>query len=110
MSRILVGYVINGHAGGIDQYLLNFLHAMSNSHNQIDFLTTKMDQVLKSQLEDFGSCLYEIPSLKHPIRQYRRMCEIFSHNTYDIAYFNISTSLNGIGVLAAKRCSVPRRI
>ena len=110
MSKILVGYIINGRAGGIDRYLLNFLNVMHDSDVQVDFLTTKVDKSLKLELQDYGSRLYEIPSLRHPLKQYQKMCKIFNYTTYDIAYFNISTTLNGIGVFSAKHFAVPKRI
>lgn len=108
MKKILVGYIKDGKSSGIDKYLLNFLNSVSSQGFQIDFLTNHIDIELKKKLSAFGSALFEIPTLRHPVQQYHITRKILENGKYDIAYFNISTTLNGLGAIAAKRSHVKK--
>lgn len=101
---------MNGKAGGIDKYMLNFFEHVSSKSVHFDFLTTKVDKELKKGLEEKGADLFEIPSLKNPIVQYKAICEIIKKNGYDTAYFNISTALCFPGIKAAHDCGVNKII
>ncbi len=101
-----MGYIMDGKAGGIDKYLLNFLKVNSGNEIQMDFLTNAIDKELQEELLQYGSKLYAIPSLRHPIAQYKKTCEILSKGNYDMAYFNISTAIDGIGAFAAQHMKV----
>jgi len=101
---------MNGNAGGIDKYLLNFLDSVSNNSLKIDFLTNEIDIKLQKDLSFYGCTLYEISTLKHPIKQYRQVYDIIKENKYDVTYFNISTAINCIAAIAAQKCKVPVRI
>ena len=48
--KILVGFIMDGKAGGIDRYLLNFLENVWNEEIQIDFLSNEVDEELKDQV------------------------------------------------------------
>ena len=106
MKKILVGYIMDGRAGGIDKYLLNFLEVNRQEAVQMDFLSNGVDPNLEKLLAQYGSKLYAVPSLRHPIAQYRRTCEIIEAGGYDMAYFNISTAIDGIGAFAARHMKV----
>ena len=110
MKRVLIGFIMDGHAGGIDKYLLNFLEQVHSEDIKIDFLTNKINLELKEDLSKFGCELYEVSTLKHPIKQYKMICNIINQNKYDVSYFNISTAINCIGPLAAKKCNVNLKI
>jgi len=110
MKRILVGFIMDGKAGGIDKYLLNFLKKVSNEEVRLDFLTNEIDPELKEELHKFHSNLYAISNLKHPISQYRQVCSIIKAGRYDAVYLNISTAIDCIAAIAAKHTGVKRRM
>lgn len=110
MKRILVGFIMDGKAGGIDRYLLNFLKKVSKEDVRIDFLTNEIDPELKEELKKFHSNLYAIANLKHPISQYRQVCSIIKAGRYDAVYLNISTAIDCIAAIAAKHTGVKRRM
>ncbi len=110
MEKILVGYLIDGKHSGIDKYLLNVLKMVSSKQVHFDFLTTNREEELAQYLEAYGSNLYEIPSLKHPIEQYKRVKQLIMEHNYTIAYFNISEAFNSMAVKAAKDCGVKKVI
>lgn len=109
MKRILAGFIGDGKAGGVDRYLLNFLEAVQGENIQIDFLTNEVDQKLKDDLKQYGSRLYEVTTLKHPVKQYRQVCAVLKQNSYDMVYFNLSTAIECIAAFAAKKMKVPER-
>lgn len=132
--KVLVGFIMDGKAGGIDKYLLNVLEQVSgdgfsdqretvhqekheNQENQkiqgevtLDFLTNEVDADLQKKLADYGSKIYAIPNLKHPKAQYDRVRKILAHGNYDAVYFNISTAIDLIAAKAAKDAGVKRRM
>lgn len=107
-DRILVGYIDDGRHSGIDKYLLQVLAAAEQEQIGLDFLTNSRDAELELLLQAKGARLFEIPSLKHPIRRYRRIAELIRREQYRKVYFNISEPLNCIGCLAARVLRVPR--
>ncbi len=110
MERVLVGYLIDGKHSGIDKYLLNVLKMVSSEHVRFDFLTTQINEKLAQYLKKYYANLYEVPSLKHPLEQYKRVKQLIEQHHYTIAYFNISESFNCAGVKAAKDCGVKKII
>ncbi len=109
MKRILAGFIGDGKAGGVDRYLLNFMEAVHGENIQIDFLTNEVSQELENNLKQYGSKLYAVTTLKHPIRQYRQVCAVMKKNTYDMVYLNLSTAIECIAAFAAKKMKVPER-
>lgn len=107
--KILIGFIMDGHAGGVDKYLLTFADSVRSQDVQIDFLTNKKSQELEKQLEKKNSKLYEVANLKHPFLQYRQIVEILRKNKYDMTYFNISTAISIIGPYAAYKSGVKKR-
>ncbi|MBR2603796.1 MAG: glycosyltransferase [Bacilli bacterium] len=109
MKRILVGYATNGNNSGINKYLFNFIKQVkANNDIKIDVLSSDVGNVLKLKMKELNCTLYEIPSLKHPIKRYKAICEIINKNKYDITYSNISESFNCCLDMAARKCKVPR--
>ena len=107
--KVLAGFIMDGKAGGIDKYLLNFLKQVHSEFVRVDFLTNHIDNKLKEQLEQYGSHLYEVANLKSPKQQYRQIYDIIQNNKYDVTYFNLSTAISRIGPQAAFDCNVPIR-
>lgn len=110
MKRILVGFIMDGNTGGLDRYLLNFLETVWEEGIQIDLLTNHADRELKQRLSKYHSHLYEIANLHHPIKQFRQVSYLIQKNQYETVYLNISTAIDCVAALAAKKCNVPRRI
>lgn len=110
MKKILLGFIMDGHGGGVDNYLLNFVDAVWQEGVQIDLLTNKADTELKKALGRYGAHLYETANLKHPLRQFRQVRYLIRKEGYEIVYLNVSTSMDMIAAFAARSCGVPRRI
>ena len=110
MKKILLGFIMDGHGGGVDNYLLNYIDAVWQEGLQIDLLTNEADPGLKEYLSRYRARLYEIANLKHPVRQFRQVRYLIRKEKYDIVYLNVSTSMDMIAAFAAKSCGVPRRI
>lgn len=113
MKQILVGFIMDGKAGGIDKYLLNFLGTVKAEAGaeeiEMDFLTDGSHGELKTYLAGYHSELYAIASLKHPIKQFRQVCSILKNKKYDMVYLNVSTAIDCVAAFAAKRMGVPER-
>lgn len=110
MKQILAGFIMNGKAGGVDKYLLTFLESVRDEGVRIDFLTNEVDEELKTYLAQYQSELYPIDGLRHPVRQFRQVCEILSNKKYDAVYLNVSTAIDCIAAFAAKKMKVPERM
>ena len=111
--KVLVGTLTKGKtSGGVDQYLFQFLDNVkqNNSSLQLDFLTHDYNIELEQELNSYGSKLHIIPSLKYPIKQYRRIRSLIREYSYDVVYFNISTSVNFVGTYAAQKEKLSTRI
>lgn len=107
--KILIGFIMDGYAGGVDKYLLTFAEAVQSNEVQIDFLTNRKSQELEKQLEKKNSKLYEVADLKHPFLQYKQIMKILKKNKYDMTYFNISTAISIIGPFAAYQSNIKKR-
>ena len=104
--KILVGTLIDGRHSGIDIYLLDVLAIARRQGVTMDFLTNAIDPALQERLAEQGSRLFETPSLKTPVAQYRAVRRLLDEGQYDAAYFNISEPLNLAGALAAHKSGV----
>lgn len=106
--KILVGFIMDGKAGGIDRYLLNFLEKVSSEEVQLDFLTNEINPELRGKLKTYHSEIYAISNLKHPLSQYRQVKKIIKAEKYDVVYLNVSTAIDCIAAIAAKHSGVKR--
>lgn len=103
MKKILAGFIMDGRGGGVDNYLLNFLKNVASEEIRIDFLTNEVDSELENYLQKYHSRLFAVPNLKHPVGQFREVSKILKNGNYDIAYFNVSTAIDGVAVWATKK-------
>lgn len=110
MTRILVGYLTEMETSGIDRYLLRMLENLWGESLEIDFLTLHKTQEMETKLAPYHSRLYQISSLKHPIRQYRETKRILKEGKYDAVYLNFSVAINSVGAWAAKGAKTPKVI
>lgn len=110
MKKIIVGYLIDGKTNGIDKYLMNFLAVVKKNNIQVDFLSNYGNEKLIEYLNNIGSKLYVIPSLKHPFLQIKIIRKIIQEEKYNVAYFNVSECINITGVYAAHKENVERII
>lgn len=107
-KKILIGFIMNGRAGGVDKYILNYVN-MVKEYYDIDILTNKIDAKLEEDLKRKNIGLFEVSSLKKPIKQYLELRSIMKNNRYDASYFNISTALHIIAPFAAYKANIPVR-
>lgn len=110
MKKILVGFIMDGKAGGIDRYLLNFFDSVKGNDVEIDFLTNSVAPELKKYIEAGNGNLIEVSSLMHPFKQYREIYDLVKKNRYDKAYFNISTGIAFPAVRAARKAGLKQVI
>lgn len=107
--KVLIGFIMNGQAGGVDKYLLTFADSVRSEKLKVDFLTNKKDVSLEKMLNEKGSELFEVANLKHPYLQYKQILTLLKENKYDMTYFNISTAISIIGPYAAYKADIGRR-
>lgn len=48
--KVLIGFIMNGQAGGVDKYLLTFADSVRSEKLKVDFLTNKKDVSLEKML------------------------------------------------------------
>lgn len=108
MRKILVGFIMDGKSGGLDQYLLHLAESLSEPGIQMDFLTNEIDTELEEYLRQYRIRLFAIPNLRHPAGQYQCVRRLIQKEHYDTAYFNVSTAIDCIAAMAAKREGVKR--
>ena len=101
MSKILVGYINENYANGINTHLINFYNSQS-SNNTIDFLTKgDVDGVLK-RINGKNSKVYKVCRNRFFFKRLLQLRKIIKENKYDVAYFNMSESYSCIDIIAAK--------
>lgn len=101
---------MDGKAGGVDKYMLDFFEAMRKKGWEFDFLTNKINPTLEKTLSTKGASLIEFPRFTKPFAQYKAIQELVRHNSYDAVYFNASTALIFISVMAARKAGAPKVI
>lgn len=110
MKKVLVGFIQDGRHSGIDKYLLSVCSVAHRNGIRLDFLTTEKTKEMSEILGNMNFGLFEIPSLKNPLKQYRKIKKIIKKGGYDGVYLNISEAFNCMGLIAAKTEKVPVRI
>lgn len=108
--KVLVGFIGDGRRGGIDKYLLNFWESVVSDEVQIDFLTNEKDEELLKKMKQYNSYLYQVPTLRHPLKQYLNVKQLLISENYDALYLNVSTAINCVSAFAGWRVGIKRRI
>lgn len=106
--RILTGFIWDGKSGGIDAYLMAFARVARDEGVQLDFLTNEYCEELAAELDSMGHRLFEIATLRNRASQKRTIQSLCKQNSYDAAYFNISTALMYPVVKDARDAGVPK--
>ena len=104
-KTIMMGYSVGDCLNGIDTYITEMIK--ENHENEYVLLTTQKTHQQLIRYDKYGVIIREVPSLRHPIKQYRTIQAIAKAYKPDEAYFNISESFNGLGAIAAKNAFVP---
>ena len=89
--KILVGFIMDGKAGGIDRYLLNFLENVWNEEIQIDFLSNEVDEELKEYLRllsDKGPQVVIITSV--PVHDEPHKTSVYAYNRQGNRYWKVT--------------------
>ena len=111
MKRILIGYITKDLGSGINQYILNFVNNIQDKDIEIDFLVREDEKYLDTIKKDIlcninYKNLFFVSNNKKPLKLMSQLKEILNKRKYDIAYFNISSAHDSIGIMAAKKCGV----
>lgn len=101
MKKVLIGLIVDGKAGGVDRYILDFYKEIHGTYAQVDFLTSSYTEELAEKLKQNGSKLLECPHINDLVGQYRSLKRIVSENKYDVVYFNYSTAIGWTAVKGA---------
>ena len=99
--KILIGFIINGQAGGVDKYIMDFYKKIHGKYADVDILTSTYTNDLASQLKKNGSHLWVCPKIMNAFGQYRTLKNTVSENKYDIVYFNYSTAIGWVALKGA---------
>ena len=109
--NVLIGYLIDGKSSGIDKYIIRMLGTLKEKDIKFSCLTNEKTTDLQKVFSNYpGIQIIEIPSLKHPLKQFQFLCELMKKNAYDEVYLNISESFNCITAVAASYCHINRII
>ena len=108
MKRVLIGFLIDGKAGGIDKYIMNILPYLSKNY-KVTVLTNQKNEELRNLLHEYGIQLQVVARLSNPVKQYHMIKKIVNEEKFEIAYLNTSTSLNLPFLMACKN-KIPLRI
>ena len=82
MSSVLIGYIMNGKAGGTDTYLMSILQPLSEEYS-VTLLTSQKDDELDKKMKDLGVELIEVPRLSHPFLQFAAIRNLVNCKKYD---------------------------
>ncbi len=102
MKKLLIGLIVDGKAGGLDKYILDFYSKINGRYAEVDFLTSEYSESLAEILRKNGSKLLTAPRANDLLGQYRALKQIVSENKYDIVYFNYSTAIGWTAVKGAR--------
>lgn len=102
MKKLLIGLIIDGKAGGVDKYILDFYKEVNGKYADVDLLTSEYSEDLAESLRKNGSKLLVCPRTTDLLGQYKALKRIVSENKYDIVYFNYSTAIGWTAVKGAR--------
>lgn len=102
MVKILIGFIMDGKAGGVDKYILDFYEKIHGKYAQVDLLTNNYTEELAERLKIKGSRLLVCPRAINTWGQYKTLKNFVSQNGYNIVYFNYSTSIGWSALKGAR--------
>lgn len=108
MKKILIGFIEDGKAGGVDRYILDFYKDIHGIYANVDFLTSNYHEKLAEELKKNGSELLKCPKMTDLSGQYQTIKRIVSEKKYDIVYFNYSTAIGWAAVKGAHDAGAKR--
>ncbi len=109
-KKILIGFLGDGKAGGVDKYILSLVNVIDMDKYQVALLTKELDSGVHQDLTEKGIETIQHSSAKNPIKQYKELKSIMKKGNYDVVYMNMSTAILGMGLLAAKNAGIEKRI
>lgn len=109
-KKVLIGFMGNGRAGGVDKYILSLISVLDLKKYSVVLLTKEMDFDVKKELNEKGIATIKHTSAKNPIKQYVELKELMTKEKFDVVYLNMSTAILGLGLVAAKKAGVEKRI
>lgn len=93
MDKILIGFIGDGKAGGVDKYILDLYEKIHGKYADADLLTSDYTEELAERLKARGSKLLTCPRMVNPSGQYNTLKNLVSQNGYGTVYFNYSTAI-----------------
>ena len=96
--------------GGVKSVIMNYYKNIDRSIVQFDFFVYKENNSTDySEIESLGGRVYEISSLRHPIKHILSVAKILKQENYKIIHGYMNT-LNVFPMLAGRLAGVPVRI
>lgn len=106
-------YVNGGpmNRGGIETFMMNYVHYMNSNAVHIDFVVTGFEKgSYDDELESLGCRIYRLPKKsKHPIAYQKKLKKILSNGKYKIVHSH-ADAMSCWVLKIAKECGVPVRI
>lgn len=108
---VRIALVMGKHVtGGIKSVIMNYYYNIDRDKIQFDFLVDDNSPMKDySEIESLGGRVYEIPSVKNPIKNVRVCSKILKEGKYVCVHGYINT-LNVFPMLAGKLAKTPVRI
>lgn len=102
MKKILIGWILDGKAGGVDKYILDLYEEIHGKYAHVDFMSNLPAGELAEKVKKNGSRWFTMPSLFRLSGQYHAVKNAVKENHYDAVYFNYSTSIGWAAVKGAR--------
>lgn len=102
MDKILIGFIGDGKAGGVDKYILDLYEKIHGKYADADLLTSDYTEELAEGLKARGSKLLTCPRMVNPSGQYNTLKNLVSQNGYGTVYFNYSTAIGWAALKGAR--------
>lgn len=97
--------------GGTEKFIFEHYKAINREEVQFDFITVRDDMAYAEEVKKLGAKVHKIPSArKNPIGAYRSLLKIIEENDYDVIHINISSLVNIVPIIAAKKGKIPKII
>lgn len=88
--------------GGIETFVMNYYRHIDRKKIQFDFIDMHNGIAFNDEIKELGGKIYNVPTAKHPLQQYREIKQIIHDHHYDLVHVHMLSAANIIPVLAAK--------